>query len=85
MDILQIDTITINHAGRVIFRDLSWTLGDRDRVGLVGPNGSGKSSLLKAITGEVQPVAGAITRMRGVSLGYLPQEGAHAGRRSYER
>ncbi len=74
MDILQIDTITINHAGRVIFRDLSWTLGDRDRIGLVGPNGSGKSSLLRAITGEVQPVGGAITRMRGVSLGYLPQE-----------
>ncbi len=47
MHIINVDRITINHAGRVIFRDLSWAIGDRDRVGLVGPNGAGKSSLLK--------------------------------------
>ncbi len=74
MHIIQLDRITINHAGRVIFSDLSWAIGDRDRVGLVGPNGAGKSSLLKAIIGEVQPDVGTITRMRGVSVGYLPQE-----------
>lgn len=74
MHIIQLDHITINHAGRVIFRDLSWAIGDHDRVGLVGPNGSGKSSLLKAIMGQVQPVEGSVIRMRGVSLGYLPQE-----------
>src|SRR4051812_43089486 len=74
MHIIQIDRITINHAGRVIFRDLSWVIGDRDRVGLVGPNGAGKSSLLKAITGEVTPTEGKVVAMRGIKLGYLPQE-----------
>src|SRR5512139_3677423 len=74
MHIIQLDRIAINYAGREIFRDLSWSIGDRDRVGLVGPNGAGKSSLLKAIIGEIQPEAGAIVRMRGVSVGYLPQE-----------
>ncbi|MCC7449840.1 MAG: ABC-F family ATP-binding cassette domain-containing protein [Anaerolineae bacterium] len=74
MHIIQVDRITINHAGRIIFKQLSWTIGDRDRVGLVGPNGAGKSSLLKAIIGELQPDAGTITRMRGVTVGYLPQE-----------
>ena len=74
MHIIQIDRITINHAGRDIFRDLSWTIDEQDRVGLVGPNGSGKSSLLKAITGELQPDAGSITRPRGVSVSYLPQD-----------
>jgi ABC-type molybdenum transport system ATPase subunit/photorepair protein PhrA len=53
MHIIQLDRIAVNHAGREIFRDLSWSIGDRDRVGLVGPNGAGKSSLLKAIVGEV--------------------------------
>src|SRR5690242_13621797 len=73
MHIIQVDRITINHAGRVILRDLSWVIGDHDRVGLVGPNGAGKSSLFKAIIGEVQIDDGAITRMRGVTVGYLPQ------------
>src|SRR5205814_7247890 len=54
--------------------DLSWVIGDQDRVGIVGPNGAGKSSLLKAIHGDIQPDGGAIVRMRGVSVGYLPQD-----------
>ncbi|HEX3052816.1 MAG TPA: ATP-binding cassette domain-containing protein, partial [Aggregatilineaceae bacterium] len=65
MHIIQLDHLTINHAGREIFRDLTWAIGDRDRVGLVGPNGAGKSSLLKAIMGEVIPDSGSIVRMRG--------------------
>ncbi len=73
MHIIQINNVTINHAGRLIFKELSWVIGDRDRVGLIGPNGAGKSSLLKAIMGEVQPDAGSIVRMRGISVGYLPQ------------
>src|SRR5450432_2186274 len=74
MHIINVDRITINHAGRVIFRDLTWAIGDTDRVGLVGPNDAGKSSLLKAIMGEVQLDRGKITRIRGLSVGYLPQE-----------
>lgn len=74
MHIIQLDHITINHAGRVIFRDLTWAIDDRERVGLVGPNGAGKSSLLKAITGEIIPSEGAVVRQRGITLGILPQE-----------
>lgn len=74
MHIIQIDRLTINHAGREIFRDLSWAIGDHDRVGLIGPNGVGKSSLFRAIMGLVTPDSGAITRQRGVRAGYLPQE-----------
>lgn len=73
MHIININNITVNPAGRPIFKELSWVIGDRDRVGLVGPNGAGKSSLLKALVGEYQPDEGVITRMRGVSVGYLPQ------------
>lgn len=74
MHVIQLDHITINYAGRVIFADLSWAIGDRARVGLVGPNGAGKSSLFKAITGEVIPDAGTVARARGLTVGYLPQE-----------
>ena len=74
MHIIQINNITINHAGRVIFKELSWVIGDRDRIGLIGPNGAGKSSLLKALAGIYQPGEGAIVPMRGISVGYLPQQ-----------
>ena len=73
MHIIQINNITVNHAGRLIFKELNWVIGDHDRVGLIGPNGAGKSSLLRAIAGVYQPDAGAIVRMRGISAGYLPQ------------
>ncbi|HVO42699.1 MAG TPA: ABC-F family ATP-binding cassette domain-containing protein [Aggregatilineales bacterium] len=74
MHILQIDHLTVNHAGREIFRDLNWAIGDHDRVGLVGPNGAGKSSLLKAIVGDVIPDSGLVARGRGIRIGYLSQE-----------
>jgi ATP-binding cassette subfamily F protein 3 len=74
MHIIHLDHITVNLAGRVIFHDLSWAIGDRDRIGLVGPNGAGKSSLFKAIVGEIQPDGGAVACGRGVRIGYLPQD-----------
>ncbi|WP_119065614.1 ribosomal protection-like ABC-F family protein [Aggregatilinea lenta] len=74
MIIIQLDRITVNYAGRVIFRDLGWAIDERARVGLVGPNGAGKSSLLKVITGSVTPDAGMVIRAKTVSVGYLPQD-----------
>ena len=73
MHVINVNNITINHAGRLIFEGLSWVIGDRDRIGLVGPNGAGKSSLLKALVGDYVPDAGSIVRARGISVGYLPQ------------
>ncbi len=74
MHIINIDHLIINHAGREIFRDLSWAISDRERTGLVGPNGAGKSSLMKALAGVYQPDGGTINALRGVRVGYLPQE-----------
>ena len=82
MHIIQIDRLTINHAGREIFRDLIWAIGDHDRVGLVGPNGVGKSSLLQRHHG---PRDARLRRghppARRQRAGYLPQEVHAAARR----
>ena len=74
MHVIQLDRVTLNYAGREIFHELSWAIGDRVRVGLVGPNGAGKSSLFKLIVGEVLPDAGTVVRARGIRVGYLPQD-----------
>ncbi|MFN8531534.1 MAG: ABC-F family ATP-binding cassette domain-containing protein [Anaerolineae bacterium] len=74
MHVMQIQNITVNLAGHEVFRDLSWGIDDRAKVGFVGPNGAGKSSLLKAIAGQITPTKGSISTQRGISVGYLAQE-----------
>ena len=74
MHIATLHHLTVNFFGREIFRDLTWAIGDRARVGLVGPNGAGKSSLLRAIAGELIPESGQVIRTRGLRVGFLPQD-----------
>ena len=74
MQILRVNGVTVNFAGRELYRGLSWAIGDRDRVGLVGPNGAGKSTLFKLLLGDIDPDKGHITRHKGIRLGYLPQD-----------
>ena len=74
MHILHVNNITVNFAGRELYRDLSWVIGARDRIGLVGPNGAGKSTLLKVLLGEVEPDEGHIALGSGARIGYLPQD-----------
>jgi ATP-binding cassette subfamily F protein 3 len=59
---------------RQVLRNVSFYLGEADRVGLVGPNGEGKTTLLRIIGGMLDPTTGAVHRARGVRVGYLPQE-----------
>ncbi len=64
--------LTIEY-GRPIFKNLSFTLGNKEKVGLVGLNGSGKTTLLKILAGVEQSDLGTI-EMVGEKIGYLPQE-----------
>ena len=74
MQVLQVNSITVNFAGAELYRDLSWALGNRDRIALVGPNGAGKSTLFKALLGQIEPDSGSVTKQRGLRIGHLPQD-----------
>jgi len=74
MIIADINNIARIHGGRTIFKSISWTIQDGEKIGLVGLNGIGKSTLLRALAGLEQPDAGAITWRRGARVAYLPQE-----------
>jgi ATP-binding cassette subfamily F protein 3 len=71
---IHLDHIAINFAGREIFAALDWEIHDDRCVGFVGPNGAGKSTLLKIIAGELEPDGGNVFRMKGLTVGYLPQD-----------
>ena len=60
---------------KLLFQDLDWMITPKDHVGLVGANGTGKSTLLKII-GRIRALDyGSLTIAKGVSAGYLPQDG----------
>ena len=70
---LSVDNIRVDFGGRNLFHDVSFIVNKKDRIALVGKNGAGKSTLLKIIAGIAQPTEGAISKPRGITIGYLPQ------------
>ncbi len=62
------------YGDRILFDRVTFTIGTRDKLGLVGRNGAGKSTMLKIIAGDVTPDEGKIQRESGSTLGFLHQE-----------
>ena len=60
---------------KILFENVDWLVTPNERYGIVGANGTGKSSILKVLAGIEGLDSGSITVQKGVTLGYLPQEG----------
>ncbi|MCA2967597.1 MAG: ABC-F family ATP-binding cassette domain-containing protein, partial [Acidobacteriaceae bacterium] len=72
--------ITLNLAGKrfgpkLLFENVSWLITPQERAGLVGGNGTGKSTLLKVLGGMESLDYGSIQFTKGMTIGYLPQDG----------
>jgi ATP-binding cassette subfamily F protein 3 len=72
--------IQLNGAGKrygpkILFEGVDWLVTPNERTGLVGANGTGKTSLLKVLAGIDGLDSGSVTTQKGVTLGYLPQDG----------
>lgn len=70
---LQIESLTKSIGDRILFSDLSLTLEEGDKIGIVARNGSGKTTLLNIICGLEDYDTGKITFSDGVRVGYLSQ------------
>jgi len=70
---ISIDSLTVEFSGTTLFKDISFTIGDKDRIALMGKNGAGKSTLLKIIAGVRSATRGRVTIGEGGKVGYLPQ------------
>ncbi|MCC7157360.1 MAG: ABC-F family ATP-binding cassette domain-containing protein, partial [Bryobacterales bacterium] len=60
---------------KVLFEGVDWLITPQDRAGLVGANGTGKTTLLRVLAGIEQLDSGALTQTKGITAGYLPQDG----------
>jgi len=67
---------------RILFLEANWLIRSREKTALVGANGTGKSTLMKVLAGLETLDYGEMQRTRGMSIGYLPQEGLTLSGRS---
>jgi ATP-binding cassette subfamily F protein 3 len=67
---------------KILFENVDWLLTPQDRIGLVGANGTGKSTLMKILAGSEALDYGSMIAARGISAGYLPQDGLTLSGRS---
>lgn len=72
--ILDVQGLSKRFGARVLFSDLSFSIAEGQKVGLIARNGTGKSTLLSLLTGHEQPDSGQIVYRNGVRVGYLEQQ-----------
>lgn len=71
---ITINGLSVHFPGGYLFRDVSFVVGNRDRIGLVGKNGAGKSTLMKVMADKQEYESGSVVISAGQTIGYLPQE-----------
>lgn len=70
---LQVENLTKSFGDLVLFDNLSFGIGEGDRVGLIAKNGTGKTTLLNILTGHEDYDSGTITFRRDLKVAYLEQ------------
>lgn len=71
--LLSAEHISINFGMRQLVDDVSFYLSEGDRVGIIGVNGTGKSTLLRVLSGQLEPDGGSVRRNPNVTLSFLAQ------------
>ncbi len=71
---LNIHNLSISFQGEYLFEDITFKLGNGDRIGLIGKNGAGKSTMLKILSKEIEPDSGQIAADKTLKIGFLKQD-----------
>ncbi len=72
---IQLSSAGKRYGHKLLFEGTDWLITPRDRIGLVGANGTGKSTLMKILAGLETLDYGSVSTAKGISAGYLPQDG----------
>ncbi len=78
MIVLSVTDLALRFGTTTILENISFSVDEKDKLGIIGVNGSGKSSLFKLITGEYPATEGEVYLSKGKTVGILTQEGAFA-------
>ena len=72
--IINAQDISKKYGVSPLFENISFTVSERDRIGLIGPNGSGKSTLLQILEGRIKPDSGDVAVRKRTRLSYVSQQ-----------
>jgi zinc/manganese transport system ATP-binding protein len=72
--LLDVDNVSVSLGGRLVLRNVSFSLAPGAFCGLIGSNGSGKTTLLRSILGLTPPSSGHVTIANNGNAGYVPQK-----------
>ena len=75
--LLSADNLQFGFNGGSLLENISFSLNEGDRVGLIGGNGEGKTTLIRLILGELECESGTLFRKNGIRIGYLAQNGGY--------
>ncbi len=73
--LLNAENVTFGYDDKIILDKVSFTVNEGERIGFIGANGEGKTTLLRILTGQLIPDAGAVYKKSGLKWGYLEQNG----------
>ncbi len=76
MTLLSLENVSKSYGLKPLLEDVTFSLENDERMGIIGANGSGKSTLLRIIAGEEAPDSGRVMMAGDPLVGYLPQEPA---------
>ena len=76
--IINVQKISKAFGANPLFEDVSFTVSEGDRIGLIGPNGSGKSTLLRILAGQISPDDGEIAVRKRAQVSYVEQDSTFA-------
>ncbi|MGC3946817.1 MAG: ABC-F family ATP-binding cassette domain-containing protein [Chryseolinea sp.] len=74
MNYLSAELVSKTYNDKWLFRDISLGISQGEKYALVGSNGVGKSTLLRILTGEIEPDTGQVSRKIGIRVAYLTQQ-----------
>ena len=75
--IIELEHVSVTYNHHVVLDDISFAIYNNDFLGLLGPIGSGKTTLIKILTGLIQPNNGKVifpSNNKRLNIGYLPQK-----------
>jgi ABC transport system ATP-binding/permease protein len=74
--VLDVRDLSKSHGVRKLFQDVSFSVAEGEKIGLIGRNGTGKSTLFRILAGEEGPDSGTVALRRGLRVGILSQDPA---------
>ncbi|MBE7041675.1 MAG: ABC-F family ATP-binding cassette domain-containing protein [Ruminococcaceae bacterium] len=73
MNLFNLSDVGMEFGERTLFQNVSFTIGETDKIGLIGSNGTGKTTLFKILLGKMRASSGEVFQNKQTTIGYLEQ------------